>query len=264
MFNKGGFDTSFYDRASVIRTSLEAFIDGTSGFSINLQSLHNLSGVLSGSSNLNAELTAKTEIQSGLFAQGSGSFTLIHLVYFFLPLDITVGGNSSLGMSVNVGTQLEISFEGSGDLISNEDRIIQTINTDIRSNGSLAGSLNLLTFFQEIKIVSEGSVFTQQVVLKLPLEHTQVMSGLGNLKLRRIGEIDKDVFELEGINLLPGQTVKIDTDLLMVWINGISDVSSVTPDSTFFELLPGITTFTIDNNPGEPIEVDVIWQNRWL
>lgn len=110
--------------------------------------------------------------------------------------------------------------------------------------------------------VSGGGGIVSNVVLQLPLGVQ--MSGSGGLILNRIGARNENVLELIGINLLPGETVTIDTDLLQVLFGTREDVGAVTSDSVFFELFPGANEIVVSTDTDQILDVTAIWQNRWL
>ena len=111
-------------------------------------------------------------------------------------------------------------------------------------------------------IIDGSGRLSSTVSLLLPL--TIVQRGQGNLVLRRLGALNENVIELIGINLLPGETITIDTDLLQVLFGPIEDVSSITNESVFFELNPGENEIAIDIDSNSTLDVVAIWQNRWL
>ena len=76
--------------------------------------------------------------------------------------------------------------------------------------------------------------------------------------------MNENVIELIGLNLMPGESVTIDTDLLQVLLGAVEDVSSVTAESVFFELNPGLNDITVSTDVDGQIDVTAIWQNRWL
>lgn len=265
MFNKTGFNGTFYNRLRPTNVYLETLMISAGVMGLNLTIFNHMSGALSGNGTIsNGELNAITEIRTNTMV-GGGDLALTHLVYFFLPMDIAMSGQSGFSQTISIGTVIDgADFNGAGDLsFTNVNAILQNMVADIRGTGDLATDIDLLTFMQPFNLGGDGQVMDSGLTLSLPLNNT-LISGEGNLRIRRFGLLENDIFELDGINLLPGQTVTIDTDLLNVLFNGIPDVSSVTSDSIFFEVLPGDTNFTIDVSPNEPIQVNIIWQNRWL
>ena len=116
--------------------------------------------------------------------------------------------------------------------------------------------------------------FGSQIVTPTPNETTfslkdGEMKGLeNNFLITEIVEKDDVVFELTNISLKPGETIIIDTDDMDVLFNQISDVSNVTKESDFFELIPGINKLKTELNGGQIYmlapKITVVWQNRWL
>lgn len=106
--------------------------------------------------------------------------------------------------------------------------------------------------------------------LVLPL--TITLTSSGDMDILNIGEAVVSVLDLRNINLLPNQTITIDTDAMVVLLGLTHDVSSLTSDSVFFELSEGINElkfeigYEVAPNPMPANELDTtfIWQNRWL
>ena len=100
--------------------------------------------------------------------------------------------------------------------------------------------------------------------VNFPMPIAMGITGFGEMTLRRLSAIDESILELININLLPGEVVTIDTDLLQVLFGSIEDVSAVTSDSVFFELNPGENEILISTDSVTTLDVTAIWQNRWL
>lgn len=96
------------------------------------------------------------------------------------------------------------------------------------------------------------------------------IGGSSELKILNIGNSNISRIELIDISLLPGETITIDTDLMVILLGLIHDVSSLTVDSEFFQLGPGLNELYFDYNLASgtkainQLEVTTIWQNRWL
>ena len=107
-------------------------------------------------------------------------------------------------------------------------------------------------------------------VLDLPLD-IDITSG-SDLEIFRLGDTDISLLDLKNISLMPGETITIDTDLMIVLFGLEHDVSSLTNNSEFFELGKGLNEITFMAyyvNPPNPrndeeLDVIVIWENRWL
>ena len=108
------------------------------------------------------------------------------------------------------------------------------------------------------------------IILVLPL--TITLTSSGDMDILNIGDAVVSVLDLRNINLLPNQTITIDTDAMVVLFGLTHDVSSLTSDSVFFELSEGINElkfeigYEVAPNPMPANELDTtfIWQNRWL
>lgn len=117
---------------------------------------------------------------------------------------------------------------------------------------------------------SIGQIRGANLVLVLPL--TITLTSSGDMDILNIGDAVVSVLDLRNINLLPDQTITIDTDAMVVLFGLEHDVSSLTNDSVFFELSEGINELKFeigyevapDPIPANELETAFIWQNRWL
>jgi hypothetical protein len=87
--------------------------------------------------------------------------------------------------------------------------------------------------------------------------------GVSETSLIKINKITETTFQLQDIILVPGDVVRIDTDLLNVFINGVHDVVSVTGESVFFKLLPGKNQIVVEIDDSS-VDVHFVWNSRWL
>ena len=117
---------------------------------------------------------------------------------------------------------------------------------------------------------SIGQIRGANLVLVLPL--TITLTSSGDMDILNIGDAVVSVLDLRNINLLPNQIITIDTDAMVVLFGLIHDVSSLTNDSSFFELSEGINELKFEIGyevapnpmPANELEATFIWQNRWL
>lgn len=180
-----------------------------------------------------------------------------------LKRSITMSLNSqgALGISPVVYMPIIITFQGSGGIsISPQTYLRQYMQGALSGMGTFVPQ-----FVLAVSVTSnmQGSgEASPQISLQLPLVISH--QGESSFMLRRLAAINANVIELIGINLLPGETVTIDTDSLDVLFGVIEDVSSVSTDSVFFELSPGENEITIDADSDGTMEVTAVWQNLWL
>lgn len=108
------------------------------------------------------------------------------------------------------------------------------------------------------------------LILVLPLTITFTSSG--DMDILSIGTQVVSVLDLREINLLPNETITIDTDAMIILFGLVHDVSSLTNDSSFFELSEGTNELKFEIGyevapnpmPANELETTFIWQNRWL
>ena len=272
MFDKNLFDRNAYDR-SVSSDGISATLMSTSQFNLHMViaypiPLRGFTG--SGSMNPRGMLL---RINAEIPFEGSGQIESTSIV-LRLPLTMKFSGSGTLDPGLAVKTPFSVAFAGQSFMKSTTDFVYQHMRAQLAGQGDIerdrwveeilhkAGYLIMRTFMEAFAFHGFGDLVDDGVVLHLPL--IIKMEGIGGFILRRLGALNENVLELDGINLRPGEEVTIDTDLLSVFFGYTEDVSSVTTDSVFFELSPGENDIVIDTNTGEMMTVTAIWQNRWL
>ena len=212
-----------------------------------------------GSSTLTCKLIMKQSM-SGTFSGSSEVKPIATVLGLRLPSTI-IKGTGSFAPRISVATPFKGSFNGNGALgVNNKIYFIQSFAPTIPAGGTLATKFVMQT---QIPInLSGGSSLKSTVTFPMPIPMD--LTGFGEMTLRRLSAIDESILELININLLPGEVVTIDTDLLQVLFGSIEDVSAVTSDSVFFELNPGENEILISTDSVTTLDVTAIWQNRWL
>ena len=197
---------------------------------------------------------------SGTFSGSSEVKPITTVLGLRLPSTI-VKGTGSFTPRISVATPFKGSFNSSGVLgINNKIYFVQSFAPTIPAGGTLETKFVMQT---PITInLSGGSSLKSTVTFPMPI--VMDITGVGEMTLRRLSAIDESILELININLLPGEVVTIDTDLLQVLFGSIEDVSAVTSDSVFFELNPGENEILISTDSVTTLDVTAIWQNRWL
>jgi hypothetical protein len=98
----------------------------------------------------------------------------------------------------------------------------------------------------------------------VPIARTDIQVS-GDVQPISIAGLGSSLLELQGINLRPGQELTIDTDTLDVWVDGEKNVTYITTDSEFFQLLPGKNEIIIrDGEASRDLQVTAVWANRYL
>ena len=212
-----------------------------------------------GSSTLTCKLIMKQSM-SGTFSGSSEVKPITTVLGLRLP-STAIKGTGSFAPRISVATPFKGSFNSSATLgVNNKIYFIQSFAPTIPAGGTLETKFVMRT---PITInLSGGSSLKSTVTFPMPI--TMDIAGFGGIILRRLSAIDESILELININLLPGEVVTIDTDLLQVLFGSIEDVSAVTSDSVFFELNPGENEILISTDSVTTLDVTAIWQNRWL
>ena len=231
-----------------------------------------------GSAQIGLRLTVRTPNGSSLSSIGS----LVSNIQMQQAIVKNLTGNGNLNDLVMIFKRSTAApLSGQGALVSNFT-VRTPITAALRGNGGVTINSQMFMYQRMQGALSGTGVFTPkpvlgtaiigemhgtgglspQVRLSLPLDILQ--EGQGGFVLRRLGALNENVIELININLLPGETITIDTDLMQVLFGAIEDVSSITTDSIFFELNPGENEIVIDADSDTTMEVVALWQNRWL
>ncbi len=67
---------------------------------------------------------------------------------------------------------------------------------------------------------------------------------------------------IEGVNMVAGDELIIDTEHMTVTLNGANIIDRVSDDSAFFKLQPGENDIIVEG--GTTADVKVLWKDRWL
>ena len=259
MFNKNMFNRNAFNR-SVSLSNISIPMTSTNSLTLRLIARVMISQQpFTGSSTLTCKLIMKQSM-AGTFSGSSEVEHSTNVLGLRLP-STTIKGTGSFAPRISVATPFRGSFNSAGALgINNKIYFIQSFAPTIPASGTLETKFVMQT---PITInLSGGSSLKSTVTFPMPI--TMDITGSGEMTLRRLSAIDESILELININLLPGEVVTIDTDLLQVLFGSIEDVSAVTSDSVFFELNPGENEILISTDSVTTLDVTAIWQNRWL
>lgn len=259
MFDKIQFDRNAFDR-SVSSRGIGIGIVASGALQLNMGFPTPISISFSGSSSLVPGLYA-----SALFGtefSGSGGINELTVVFYQVPItNIKASGDVTVNMNLRMPLSANLSGYASLE-IDNRVLALQNLNASFVGVSDVGIEINSLAFLNNVNLSSGSLMTVKNLNFQIPI--TIAMSGASVFTLRRLSALNEKSFTLEDINLLPGETVIIDTDLLTVLFNSIEDVSSVTTDSIFFELSPGDNEIAINTDSAEHMDVTAIWQNRWL
>ena len=165
-------------------------------------------------------------------------------------------GRLSISASIGTGGGMEVDpilrsrvpvgfadFAGAGELLPKAVLAVPLGVAELALKGAIADDLMRTHVpITNLEIVAHGTVQSVSIV------------GLGGAALT-----------LENINLAPGQELVIDTDTMEIFVDGAEDVSSITYDSEFFQLLPGENYLVFrDGESGRTLSVGLIFSARWL
>ena len=174
----------------------------------------------------------------------------------------SLSGVGKIVSDTNVRTPFRASLTGDSAMhIDNRIYLLQHMNCNIIGEGQFRAPFVMRNYISSVDFLGFSTLQGNASMLLPLIVESQ---GVGEFELRRLGALNESILELMDINLLPGDTITIDTDLLQVLIGSREDVSSVTNDSVFFELYPGENEVKISTDTNNKLGVTAIWQNRWL
>lgn len=259
MFDKILFDRNAFDR-SVSSSGVSAAFIGTGKIDMRLTVVTPVTGrPLNGSGDFKPGIVMLRNVGLGMTGGGGLGATPIVLQRNTVA---NIEGSGSVELDIVVKTPITAKIGGESTMVvSNRMFLYQNMRAQISGGGVVKNDLIVATALAPFKFNGAGVISTN-VDLQLPL--TVVSNGSSAFTLRRLGALNENAIELIGIDLMPGESVTIDTDLLQVLLGAKEDVSSVTTDSVFFELNPGQNDITVLTDADDTIDVVAIWQNRWL
>lgn len=72
----------------------------------------------------------------------------------------------------------------------------------------------------------------------------------------------QEVLTIEGVNMVAGDELVIDTEHMTITLNGANIVDRVSDASVFFKLMSGVNDITIEG--GTTADIRILWKDRWL
>ena len=72
----------------------------------------------------------------------------------------------------------------------------------------------------------------------------------------------QEVMVVEGVNMVAGDELIIDTEHMTVTLNGVNIVDRVSDSSVFFKLMSGVNDIIVEG--GTTTDIRILWKDRWL
>ncbi len=72
----------------------------------------------------------------------------------------------------------------------------------------------------------------------------------------------QEVMVVEGVNMVAGDELIIDTEHMTVTLNGVNIVDRVSDSSVFFKLMSGVNDIIVEG--GTTADIRILWKDRWL
>lgn len=67
---------------------------------------------------------------------------------------------------------------------------------------------------------------------------------------------------IEGVNMVAGDELIIDTEHMTVTLNGVNIADRVSDSSVFFKLMSGVNDIIVEG--GTTADIRILWKDRWL
>jgi len=129
-------------------------------------------------------------------------------------------------------------------------------NIEFGADGSVANRV----------IIPEGESSDMLIETTGKLTHKKKMDGQADITLTAGSAgyltLEGEEIELASLVLEPNDELIIDTDNMTITLNGINVLGYISDASSFFTILPGTNTLTVEG--GASAEVKVLWKDRWL
>lgn len=133
---------------------------------------------------------------------------------------------------------------------------------------------NLLPY-NRYSVKNPPTLLTSKVIIESKLEGKyknpeKVFANLGSASVNVEGSLDsllgsEDLLKFSNLNLLPGESLVINTCDMTVQKNGENYIKYLEDESWFFDLTSGANKlFIISEDEDIDIEADIIWRDRWL
>lgn len=163
----------------------------------------------------------------------------------------TTASTTSLYMSGTAALSMGASVE-----IDAIYRVKGTANIEFGLAGSVANRVIMPEGEESSLVLGSSGELTRIKKLSGQADMVITASSAGYLTL------EGEEIELDGLVIEPGDELIIDTDNMTITLNGINVLSYITDSSSFFTILPGTNTLTVE--AGTDAEFKVLWKDRWL
>ena len=105
-------------------------------------------------------------------------------------------------------------------------------------------------------VATASGVFVRVLLPSALAEAVATASGTG------VSTYGSVTMVIEGVNMVAGDELIIDTEHMTVTLNGANIIDRVSDDSAFFKLQPGENDIIVEG--GTTADVKILWKDRWL
>ena len=105
-------------------------------------------------------------------------------------------------------------------------------------------------------VATASGVFVRVLLPSALAEAVATASGTG------VSTYGSVTMVIEGVNMVAGDELVIDTEHMTVTLNGANIIDRVSDDSAFFKLQPGENDIIVEG--GTTADVKILWKDRWL
>lgn len=107
-------------------------------------------------------------------------------------------------------------------------------------------------------VATASGVFVR-VLLPSALAEAEAVATASGTGVSTYGSV---TMVIEGVNMVAGDELIIDTEHMTVTLNGANIIDRVSDDSAFFKLQPGENDIIVEG--GTTADVKILWKDRWL
>jgi len=137
-------------------------------------------------------------------------------------------------------------------------KIVRYLDGTVEAVATSSGVIIRVLLPSAIAAAESGSVgdYIRTLFLEALAEAVSTASGTG------VSTYGSVTMVIEGVNMVAGDELIIDTEHMTVTLNGANIIDRVSDESEFFKLQPGVNDIIVEG--GTTADVKILWKDRWL
>lgn len=136
--------------------------------------------------------------------------------------------------------------------------IVRRFKSEVEAVSSASGDVIKLVFFAGSASAESGSAGDYIRILLLDGEAEAESNAYGSA----LSTYGQEVMIIEGVNMVAGDELIIDTEHMTVTLNGENAIHLVKDESIFFKLKEGSNDIVVEG--GTMADIRILWKDRWL